>query len=156
MVRSQAKCHPEFYNRPIARILRILLLAEVAHNGTDNEKEKIGSWLRWLYRHPHGILTEKMRKELGIFVDIEMNGYMDNLNAYTMRTFIWAVIAFQTRFGRPCVPYLRYFLGRQYSSTIFFIASRTEQRTLSYSKTPMWECASVFTRSLSVKTMNPS
>ena len=100
MVRSQDKCHPEFYNRPIARILRILLLAEVAHNGTDTEQEKIGSWLRWLYRHPHGILTEKMRKELGIFVDIEMNGYMDNLNAYTMRTFIWAVIAFQTRFGR--------------------------------------------------------
>ena len=83
-------------------------MAEVAHNGTDNEKEKIGSWLRWLYRHLHGGITEKTRNELGIFVDIEMNGYMDNLNAYTMCTVIWAVIAFQMRYGRPCVLYLRY------------------------------------------------
>ena len=33
---------------------------------------------------------------------------MDNLNAYTMNTVIWVVIAFQMRYGRPCVLYLRY------------------------------------------------
>ena len=110
----QVKFHSEFYNRPLVRLLRTLLLAEVMHNGTSEEKEQMASWLRWIHRHIHGVITNETREELGIPVDIEAYGYIDKLKAYTMYTLTWATIAFQTRFGRPCVQYLIYIDGLQY------------------------------------------
>jgi len=81
----------------------------VAHNGTDEEKEKAASWLRWIHRYIHGVIAEETRKELGIPADIEAYGYTDELKAYVVCMLTWASIAFQTRFGRQYVPYI---LGR--------------------------------------------
>ena len=96
----------------MVRLLRTLILVEVAHNGTDEEKEKVASWLHWIHRHIHGVITEETRKELGIPADIEAYGYADELKAYVVYMLTWASIAFQKRFGRQCIRYLGYFLGR--------------------------------------------
>lgn len=103
----------------MVRLLRTLLLLEVASNGAHEEREKMASWLRWIHRHIHGVITEETRKELGIPVDIEAYGYVDELKAYIVYMLIWATIAFQTRFGRACVLSLRCFLNISSHPTYF-------------------------------------
>ena len=79
------------------------LFLEMALNGSSTEKEQTASWLRWIHNHIHGSISPDTQKELGIPEGVDAYGYINELKAYTVETFIWATIAFLERFGRKCV-----------------------------------------------------
>jgi len=75
----------------------------MATNGSSTEKEQTASWLRYIHKRIHGSISPETREELGIPEDVDEYGYIEELKAYVIETFIWATIAFQERFGRKCV-----------------------------------------------------
>jgi len=88
----QVKFHSEFYSHPLTRLLKTYLYVEMALGGTSEEKEQTASWPRWMHRHIHGSITEEMREEPGIPVDVETYDDIDELKVYVMYTLTWATI----------------------------------------------------------------
>ncbi|KAH9481056.1 Isoprenyl transferase [Psilocybe cubensis] len=93
--------HSEFYSRPLTRLLKTFLFAEMMFNGTSEEREQTASWLAWMHRNIHGRITIKAREELRLPEDFKSYGYTDDLKAWVMHSLTYATIAFQMRYGQP-------------------------------------------------------
>ncbi|KAH9481054.1 hypothetical protein JR316_0005573 [Psilocybe cubensis] len=76
--------HSEFYSRPLTRLLKTFLFAEMMFNGTSEEREQTASWLAWTHRNIHGRITSKAREELRLPEDFKSYGYTDDLKAWVM------------------------------------------------------------------------
>ncbi|CAK5283454.1 unnamed protein product [Mycena citricolor] len=124
--------HSNFWERPLIRYLRTFIYVELALNGTNHEQEQTASWLRWVHRHIHGLVTEKTRADFGIPDGIEMYGYVDDLMVYVIQTLTWATIEFEERFGGELSPRMKDLIVWEYTCAAMRLGVPREMLSSSY------------------------
>lgn len=95
--------HRGFHTRQLSRWTRTFLYMELALNGSSEEKEQTGSWLRWVHRHIEGSISPEAQKKWTIPAEFNAYGYLDEFKAFVIETLAFATIEFQQKFGRRCV-----------------------------------------------------
>lgn len=98
LVAYGVKLHSNFEHRPLQRIMRTVMFAEVAVNGSVEEQEQLASWLRWMHVRVEGIMPLELVRQTGMKLDPGYS-YTPQLMAYVLQTLIWSTTAFQIRYS---------------------------------------------------------
>ncbi|KAK7051901.1 alkyl transferase [Favolaschia claudopus] len=97
-ISPSSKAQLEKFSHPLVKLLQIYTYAEMGMNGSSAEREKIvASALEWTN-------GSNVEEKLGLPLDAEHSGDINELQAYTMQTMAWSAIALQEKYGRRLSP----------------------------------------------------